>query len=113
MTQKVDDFLPLSQTTFYICSSLADGPKHGYAINRDVEWRSEGTVKLGSTSLYDVLKRLLDQGLIELAPTPEAGGERRKVYRLNALGERVFNAEQQRLRRMLNGPARGLVEGKA
>jgi PadR family transcriptional regulator len=100
---KPEGFLPLTQTTYYILASLADSPKHGYAINQDVEWRSEGTVRLGIGNTYVALKRLLTQGLIErLGDLGEtSSSERRKVYRLAGLGEAVLRAEAQRQRRML------------
>lgn len=96
-----EEFLPLTQTTYYILASLIDGSKHGYAINKDVEWRSEGTIRLGIGNLYVALRRLLDQGLVEQAGEYEVEGRRRKTYRVAGLGETVFRAEKTRLRRMI------------
>jgi PadR family transcriptional regulator, regulatory protein PadR len=98
--KKPEDFLPLSTTAFYVLGTLSEGgEKHGYRIARDVEELSEGVVKFGVGSLYPLLGRLLDQGLIE-----RAGGtsnERQKSYKLTGLGERVFRAELARMRRMI------------
>ena len=61
-------------------TSLADGPKHGYAIMTDVE-KATGR-PLGPGTLYAALARLEERGLIE-ALAPE---ERRRPYRLTAIG---------------------------
>lgn len=93
------DFLPLHQTVFFILASLIGGPKHGYAISKDVEERSEGAVRIAIGNLYVSLKRLLDDGLIE--PAPDAGDdERRKVYRITGLGERVMSREIARINQL-------------
>ena len=92
-----EEFLPLSRSTAYILLSLAEGPKHGYAILKDVEARSEGELRLGIGNLYVALKRLVDQGLIEPAGAHEGGGDdRRRVYRLTGLGDRVRQAQLAR-----------------
>jgi DNA-binding PadR family transcriptional regulator len=46
-----------------ILSSLADGPKHGYALTKDVE--AFAGVRLAPGTLYEALSRLEGQGLIE------------------------------------------------
>jgi DNA-binding PadR family transcriptional regulator len=96
-------FLPLTQTTYYVLASLADGPKHGYLISRDVEARTDGTVRLGVGNTYTTLQRLMDDGLVErLEAVPSSHqGRLRKTYRLTGLGERVLDQECVRLRRML------------
>jgi DNA-binding PadR family transcriptional regulator len=69
-----------------ILSSLAEGPKHGYAISRDVA--VFGGAPLGPGTLYGALARLRRHGLIEELP----GVERRRPYRLTAHGRRVLHA---------------------
>ena len=100
------DFLPLTQTTWCILASLSEEPKHGYAIIKDVERRSDGAVRLGIGNLYITLKRLMDDGLIERAGEREVQGERRKVYRVTGLGVRVVEAERERLLRMMQAAPR-------
>ena len=46
-----------------VLTSLAGGPKHGYAITVDVE--EFAGVKLGPGTLYGALSRLEGRGLIE------------------------------------------------
>lgn len=71
-----------------VLTSLAEGPRHGYAIIVDVEQISG--VRLGPGTLYGALSRLEASGLIEALP---AEG-RRRPYRLTgegraALGEHL------------------------
>ena len=63
-----------------ILSSLADGPKHGYALTQDIETFAD--VHLQPGTLYGAIKRLEQQGLIE--PLAEEG--RRRPYRMTAHG---------------------------
>ena len=96
----VDEFLPLTPAVFDILLTLADGEKHGYAIAREVEARSEGQVRFGPGTLYGTLTRLLGAGLIrESEGTGEEGPtvERRRYYKLTTLGRDVATAEARRL----------------
>jgi DNA-binding PadR family transcriptional regulator len=72
-----------------VLTSLAEGPKHGYAIARDVE--ALAGVRLGSGTLYGALSRLEGNGLIEALPAED----RRRPYRLTAAGTGAL-AEQLR-----------------
>ena len=93
-------FLPLTPVVFEILLALAEGEQHGYAIMLEVERRSGGTVTLHPGSLYRALNRLLEGGLIEELderPDPEHDDERRRYYRLTALGGEVARAEALRL----------------
>jgi DNA-binding PadR family transcriptional regulator len=63
-----------------IMTSLAEGPKHGYAITLDV-YEVAG-VKLGPGTLYGAIARLEQRGLIE----PLAAEDRRRPYRLTGSG---------------------------
>jgi DNA-binding PadR family transcriptional regulator len=91
---------PLTPAVFHILLALADGDKHGYAIMKDVESQTDGHLKLGPGTLYGTIKRLLSAGLIVEAderPDPELDDERRRYYRLTALGRQSAQAENQRL----------------
>jgi DNA-binding PadR family transcriptional regulator len=67
-----------------ILMSLAEGPKHGYAMIEDIAQIAR--VRLGPGTLYGALARLEARGLIE--PLPDE--ERRRPYRLTALGREVL-----------------------
>jgi DNA-binding PadR family transcriptional regulator len=91
-----------SHHALLILSSLADGDRHGYAIKKDIARRTNGETALGSTTLYRLLARLLDQGLIvERADRDAQSDERRRCYRLTASGKRALAAEVARLERLL------------
>lgn len=68
-------------------TSLAEGPKHGYAITQDVH--ALAGVRLGPGTLYGALARLESKGLIEALPA-EA---RRRPYRLTRDGGEALSAQ--------------------
>ncbi len=86
--QQLDDLGRFSEPSLLVLSSLADGPKHGYAITQDV--RAMSGVELGPGTLYGALARLEERGLIEPLPAED----RRRPYRLTGAGA---NALEQRL----------------
>ena len=98
------DYLPLREPTFLILLSLAPGPKHGYAILKEVEALSEGRVLLSTGTLYGAIKRLLDDGWITRVddPLPNGTERERKAYDLTESGRRAMNAEVERLRKLVN-----------
>ncbi len=88
--------LPLTPALFHVLLSLADGQKHGYAILKEVERRTDGAVRLSTGTLYGIVKRLLADGLIRQSAA--GSDERRTAYRLTHFGRRVALAEAERLR---------------
>ena len=74
-----------------VLTSLADGPKHGYAITRDVEQLTG--VRLGPGTLYGALSRLEGKGLIEALPAED----RRRPYRLSSAGSAALQEQLQAL----------------
>jgi len=93
------EFLPLSPASFHILLALAANDLHGYGIMQEVARQSDGQYKLGPGTLYDNLKRLMLQGLIEQS-SPRAAVDadpRRRYYRLKATGREVLALEVARL----------------
>ena len=80
-------------------TSLADGPKHGYAITVDIE--EFAGVRLGPGTLYGALSRLESKGLIEALPAED----RRRPYRMTPDGVAALEAE---LRQLQSVTTRGL-----
>ncbi len=97
--------LPLTEATLFILLSLAQHPRHGYAIMKDVAELSQGRIDLTTGTLYGALKRLLEQEWIERIDEPEsvadAPGLPRKAYRLTRLGRQVLQAEITRLKSII------------
>ena len=97
-------FLPLPVSVLHILLALGDEEMHGYAIMRQVELLTDDTVTMGPGTLYGAVKRMLADGLIEETaerPDPEIDDQRRRYYRVTALGTRVRAAEVARLETLL------------
>ncbi|HLJ98539.1 MAG TPA: PadR family transcriptional regulator [Streptosporangiaceae bacterium] len=77
-----------------ILSSLADGPKHGYALTKDIEEFAE--VRIAPGTMYEALARLERQGLI----APVASHDRRRPYRLTAEGGLALRSHLDAQRRV-------------
>ena len=107
---------PLSPQVFQILLSLADGEdRHGYAILRDIEERTDGEIRLTASTLYAAIKRMLEAGLIAEVDAPEeTGGAPRRCYRLRKAGRDVARAEAERLARAVDmARNKRLLSGKA
>jgi DNA-binding PadR family transcriptional regulator len=90
--------LPLPQTVFLVLATLADGPAHGYRLRAELAARSRGLVRLDPGSLYRLVGRLLDEGLIDdVAGAGDVEPGRRRTYRLTSEGRRILIAETRRL----------------
>src|SRR5262245_4101179 len=88
----LDDFGRFSEPALLILVSLAQGPKHGYAMMDDIA--DVAGVRLGPGTLYGAIARLEARGLIEALER----GQRRNPYRLTALGETALRARLAALR---------------
>ena len=109
-------YLPLTPAMFQVLVALADGEKHGYAIIKEVGRRTEGKVEMRAGTLYAVLKKFADQGLIvesAVRPDPALDDERRRYYRLSDRGRAVAMAEADRLAETLAQARAKLAPRKA
>ncbi len=79
-----------------ILSSLAEGPKHGYALTKDIEDFAE--VRIAPGTLYEALGRLERMGLIEALESEE----RRKPYRMTPAGAEMLRAQLDAQRQVAN-----------
>jgi DNA-binding PadR family transcriptional regulator len=77
-----------------VLTSLAGGPKHGYAMTADIEQLSGE--RLGPGTLYGALARLESHGLIEALPAES----RRRPYRLTAAGSAALDEQLRALDRV-------------
>jgi DNA-binding PadR family transcriptional regulator len=105
LPQDIQENLPLTETMYYILLSLANEPRHGYRIMKDVEQLSEARVKFSTGTLYGALKRLLERRWIERLTVddldPPLDERNRKSYALTHLGKQVLEAEIHRLRKLV------------
>ena len=94
MQRDFDDLGRFSDPSLLILSSLADGPKHGYAMIVDIE--DFGRIRLEPGTLYGALARLEQRGWIEPLPAEE----RRRPYRLTADGALVLREQLSSMQRV-------------
>ena len=90
---------PLTPAVFHVLLALTDGERHGYAIMQEVAENTDGQMQMGPGTLYGTIKRLIEARMIEESdqrPDPELDDERRRYYRLTALGQRAVRAEAAR-----------------
>ena len=101
----LESLLPLTPTAFHVLVAMANGPRHGYAIAREVEELTDGRIVMGPGTLYGSLQRMLAAGLIEETDNPGEEGlhaGRRRYYRMTPVGSNALRAESERLLRAVN-----------
>jgi DNA-binding PadR family transcriptional regulator len=86
----------LSEPVLLVLLSLAEQPRHGYSILKDVESMSGGRVLLSTGTLYGALQRLLENGWIERVEEDSTPRDRH-TYRLTSRGRRNLQMEIERL----------------
>ena len=91
--------LPLQPNVFLILLALADGDAHGYRLRQAVIDKSQGSVVLDPGSLYRLLARMFEDGLVADTGTRSSSedDERRRYYALTAQGRAVLSAETERM----------------
>src|SRR3954468_17653656 len=91
--------LALSEPVLFVLLSLAEQPRHGYSILKDIESMSQGRVLLSTGTLYGALQRLLDHDWIERVQEENSPRDRR-TYRLTSRGRRNLQTEIERMRHL-------------
>jgi DNA-binding PadR family transcriptional regulator len=81
---ELEDFGRFSEPAVLVLISLAEAPKHGYAMTEDIAFLAD--VRLGPGTLYGAIARLESRGLIEAIQSED----RRNPYRITPLGERAL-----------------------
>lgn len=104
MRKKLNELGRFSNPSLLILSSLASGPKHGYAMIQDIEEFSGTRLEVGT--LYGALARLEEQGWIE----PLESADRRRPYRLTGLGLSALQEQLHTMQQILNTGLRRLAE---
>ena len=97
---------PLREPAFLVLTALAGrGPLHGYALVEDVLRLSDGQVRLHTGTLYGVLDRLREAGLIDVDREEIVDSRLRRYYALTDAGIARLAAETERMRRNANAAA--------
>lgn len=95
---------PLTSSVFYILLALADKDRHGLGIAEEVEKRTGGEVEMSPGTLYNALRKMLADGLIQETrdrPPPEEDDPRRRYYRITEKGREAVSGEAARLNRVV------------
>lgn len=94
-SQAAQALLPLKPADFQILLVLLGGDLHGYGLMQAVEEQSAGRVRLEVGSLYRLIARMTEEGLI--ARAGEDTEHRRRIYAVTDLGRTVARLEAERL----------------
>ena len=90
---------PLTEPVLLILMSLADEPRHGYALIKDIETLSNGRVRLSTGTLFGAIRRLLQDGLIERFEQEDTSRQK-QAYRLTPAGRAQLQSELDRMRQL-------------
>ena len=88
-----------------VLTALAGGPQHGYAVIEDVLRISEGKVRLHTGTLYALLDRLRESGLIEVDREEVVASRLRRYYRLTSAGAERLASEAAQMQRTAEAAA--------
>lgn len=103
---------PLTEPVVLILASLAEQPRHGYALLADIEKLSEGRVCLSTGTLYGAIRRLLDDGWIERFEQEDTSRDK-QAYKMTKAGRRALESEALRLRHLMQLTAMRLRQKEA
>jgi DNA-binding PadR family transcriptional regulator len=103
---------PLTEPVLLILLSLADKPRHGYNLMRDIESLSHGRVQLSTGTLYGALRRLLEDLWIERFEQDDTSREK-QAYKLTSAGRKQLRAELERMRQLTRAATTRLRTGEA
>ena len=88
-------YVPMTESGFYILFCLRE-PQHGYGISQNVKEMTAGAVSISAGTMYGTLSKMENDGLIEFCREEE----KRKLYKITALGSEVLDTEIRRIERL-------------
>ena len=89
-----------------ILSLLEDQPRHGYDIGKLIERLSDGMLRFHIASLYPLLYRLENRGLIHGRWVEKPNQRRRRYYRLTTQGQITLARQRQSWREFVSAVGR-------
>jgi PadR family transcriptional regulator, regulatory protein PadR len=78
--------LPRKDLSLLVLATLAESPKHGYAIVQAIHTKSENLLRLREGTLYPILRILEQDGFVTGEWETEGRGAARRVYTLTQAG---------------------------
>jgi len=94
-TRALDRELKKGSAELLILSLLDARPRHGYDLSKLIHARSGGQLTFHIDSLYPLLYRLEERGLIKGSWVEKAGERRRRFYKVTPEGRRVLAAQRK------------------
>lgn len=88
-------YVPMTETGFYILFCLQK-ESHGYSITQKVKELTEGRLSISPGTMYGTLSKMEKDGLIAFVREEE----KRKLYQITDLGQKILNLEMQRIERL-------------
>lgn len=101
--------LKKGSTELLVLALLEGRARHGYDIGKQIERQSGGRLQFRVGSLYPILCRLEDRGLITGRWVEKPGERRRRFYKLTALGRKRL-ARERNLWEQFVAAVNGLVK---
>lgn len=89
------------QLELVVLACLRDGPRHGYAIIKELHERTDGELEILEGTLYPALHRLEQAGMIK-SRWAAVAGRRRRVYELTRRGAKAFAKHESEWRRFVH-----------
>ena len=89
-------YIPMSETALLMLMCLTS-PCHGYKIMQDVQRITDGRVVLGVSTVYTILYKMENDGLISVC----AEEDRRKIYKITSYGKLLLLEERKRIESVL------------
>lgn len=99
-SQKPPELLP-GTLDLLVLRALQNGPMHGYGIAERLRQVSNDVLRVGESSLYPALQRLLLDGYVRAEWGASENNRRARFYTLTAAGRRQLVAEQEGFERMV------------
>jgi DNA-binding PadR family transcriptional regulator len=102
----------LTEPVLLILLGLADNPRHGYALMKEIESLSNGRVRLSTGTLYGALRRLLQDGWIARFEQADTSRDK-QAYRLTPAGRSQLHHELERMKQLTEAASARLRTRKA
>ncbi|MFI6792325.1 PadR family transcriptional regulator [Nonomuraea sp. NPDC050383] len=87
----------VSEPMYFVLAALRGGPLHGHAISKSIQDLSGGRVQPSVGTLYGILERLNERGVITVDREETVNGRNRRYFRITDEGQALVEAEARRM----------------
>ncbi len=94
MVNQIESELLRGSLDLMVLSALAQSPKYGYLLQKTLSDHSQQQIRLSAGTMYPLLHRLEDAGLIR-SRWDSSTGRKRKWYELTAKGQKKLVKQAQ------------------